>query len=70
MFDQYQLPKSRGGQPGYTTSQWASPRKTAPRNESLGTDIIERLWRAGQEARVSYHLEALGFHNNAFIERI
>jgi len=54
MFDKFQLPKSRGGQPGYTTSQWSTPRKTAPRDESLGTDIIERLWRAGQEARKGY----------------
>jgi len=56
MFDKYQLPKSRGGEPGYTTSSWATPRKTAARDESLGTDIIERLWRAGQEARVCCQL--------------
>jgi hypothetical protein len=62
MIDQYQLPKSRGGQPGsYTDGAWISPRRAIPRHEGLGTDIIEHLWRAGQEARVRYHLAAGGF---------
>ena len=73
MFDKFQLPKSRGGQPGYTTNHWATPRKTAARDESLGTDIIERLWRAGQEARVCCPPSQYNFRNNTlitFTERI
>lgn len=56
MIDDHELPKLRGGQCGYTTASWVSPRKAASRHESLGTDIIERLRRAGQEARVHYHV--------------
>ena len=72
-FDKYQLPKSRGGQSGFTTGDWMSPRKATPRNESLGSDIIERLWRAGQDARVRCHLAVIDLRItpiSSFTERI
>ncbi|KAF8320916.1 hypothetical protein DL93DRAFT_2224612 [Clavulina sp. PMI_390] len=55
LFDSISLPKSRGGQQGFTDESWmVSPRKRATKSSSLPPDVIERLWDMGQTKAIEY----------------